>query len=566
LMTEMDMAEKRMYNEMNEVSGKILEETQTICESLQRCQSLKQALKESIDQPVESWTDLKRRSVDMIANKDREDDTVIKSVEDIEIKNEIQWQSLVDDFTRHIRDRIDVLVQFEEIKVQSLSVLDDGDTSLSQHQTPKRSNRSRSRRNSKSKEMRNVAVSDKEKGMFLMDQVVTETRDGTTWVEPFDGAKTRKQNTPIRSPEQDDPDDRDDVDASRADPNAEWTATGDTSTPINWMGSQPPPPPSQAMQRIELMVLGFSKEANVYHYNLTAKLGEGVTDIKGKWKMANNMGGERHHVKYPSVVYHPRYHEVYRFGGVLDGQQLKKGEKYNIATRLWSQLKSGPIARQDAVSLLLNDSNIVTIGGAAKQFNPHTDTKEWKFYDDLSIYNLQTDVWCKMHISSQTQKLATMNQQRYGFAGLSLMDENKVVVFGGNGANGRLSTVEMYDYGINKWMYLEDMPIVKSRHSVVSYDGRVIVAGGDKKSESQKCFLFDMQQNSWHLMPMLNQKRDRPVLKVFEDKSCVIAAGHGLELKSFEVFDKRMRQQGWMLTTIQDHPLGVGFCAGMLAL
>lgn len=587
LMEEMEAAEKRMYDEMAEVSAKILEETHSICESLQRCQALKKNLKESIDQPVDNWTDLKRRSVDVIESQDREDDSIIKSVEEIEIRNDIRWQTLVDDFTRNIRDRIDVVVKFEEIEVQSLSVLagDDGNAKLQENgRRGTRFGSMRGRRNNQSKDIRKVDVIPKvtstfgtaksklnpQKGLFLMDQV-TETRDVTIFDETLNKA------IPTRS---------------RADESGEWnggtssgspprggTLSGGTphggtprgGTPTNWMSQTiATKSPEEKTNTIGLMVVGFSKEGNVYHYDLQAKLSEGVTDpvtaVNSQWKVANNNDNTRHHVKYPSVVHHPRFNEVYRFGGVLEGKQLKEVEKYNIDTQRWTQLKSGPIARQDAVSLLLNDSNIVTIGGAAKQFNPHVDAKEWKFYDDLSIYNLQTDVWCNMHISSQTQKLTPMNQQRYGFAGLSLMDQNKVVVFGGNGANGRLGTVEMYDYGTNKWMYLENMPISKSRHSVVSYDGQVIVAGGDKKSESQKCFLFDLPQNSWHLMPMLNQKRDRPVLKAYEDKSCVIAAGHGLELKSFEVFDKRMRQQGWMLTTIQDHPLGVGFCAGLLAL
>ena len=272
---------------------------------------------------------------------------------------------------------------------------------------------------------------------------------------------------------------------------------------------------------------------------------------------------------------HPKTGYIYRFGGVLQGQQLTAAESYDFQKHEWTKLCSTPIARQDAISLMLNDNYIITLGGAAKikpSYGNGRDSvieiREWEFYKHVSIYDINDNSWISSmddvnYTDDARNSLCCMNEARYAFCGLTLPN-NKIMVFGGNGLNGRSNTVELFDYQNNQWIYLQDLPISKARHGCCWYNDNIIIAGGDSKSDSQRCFMFDIIESKWTELPQLNEGHDRPIVKSYHEKSCVVVFGDGLQLNNFEILDERMNCDKWILSNIDNHPFNIDFRAGMI--
>merc|ERR1712176_1125763 len=103
--------------------------------------------------------------------------------------------------------------------------------------------------------------------------------------------------------------------------------------------------------------------------------------------------------------------------------------------------------------------------------------------------------------------------------------------------NGRSKSVELFDYDENQWIYLSDIPVVKARHGCCWYNDHIVIAGGDAKSQSKLCYLYSVRRGEWTELPSLNAQRDRPIVKSYEDKSCIVIFGNGLTVQSFEILD-----------------------------
>lgn len=515
---EMECKEQALFDHLGQVLQQVQEETKKITESLTRSRSLQQQIRKGIDQPIHGAQDLKQRSATLMQSTKEvlRDEKAMKFVQEIQIPDNVDWESVLKKFSYQITNQMEVSAQFGNIELLPMPFVEESGAILDKSAAIFA--KSAGERSHHSLRRRSPLHVDIDRDQPSSRDVLRSTRS------------TRSKASAQFSP----------------------TALGSTRN-----GNQ-----------IEFSIMGITKGTDIHVLHLNADIKGRVSVNKSLWEVApvsspNRIRRSNHETKYPTTVYHPRRNEIYRFGGVLDGEQLNHADKYNIGLNQWSKVMPSNIARQDALSLLLNDSNIIVMGGAAKA-KSNSSRSGWKVYDNVSIYNLESNSWRSVHISDR--KLASMKQPRYGFAGVSIVGENKVVVFGGSGPNGRSSRTSMFDYSANRWKYLSDIPVVKSRHSAVLHQDRVIVAGGDHKSESRKCFVFDLSRNEWSSMPPLNQNRMNPVLLSTLDKSCVIAAGHGHELKSFEVLDGRTRQQRWMMTTIRDHPMGAVFKAGMIAL
>ena len=336
------------------------------------------------------------------------------------------------------------------------------------------------------------------------------------------------------------------------------------------------------MREVTVDVLCITKGADMHFCELKIPLPSFYTMKNGKkTRYGNRLKGKKVlwgeapegkqllcGVKHQSVVHHKQTNEVYRFGGVLKGKQLRRSEKYNIFSNQWTTLRPDPLARQEALSLVLSDDIIINIGGAAKLLmksaREQKMVRQWKFFDTLTTYHLESQTWRQYQQSME--KLKHMKKARYGFAGLSMPEKKRVIVFGGNGFKGRMSSVEMYDYGENKWTYLASMPVVKSRHAAVWYGKDAIIAGGDLKSWSKHCYQMDLHRNHWRKLPSLNEERSRPVLQANPEKSCVVAAGDLHDFKSFEILDLRVNNAVWMLSTIESHPGAMEYGAGIIGL
>ena len=523
LQQQIEIVVENIKDKVKLSQNQIENETKNMYKSLEKYQNIKLQIKNNVNQPVESWEKLKRRSIDLIQDTKSKssmniNNETIKSVEHIHVNNNINWDNIVTDFTANIKDNINIIVKFQNISL----------------------NHNAEQNQIKVNESNNL--------------VPTENTQLITQHDIEDIDQDIKEIVAENNIKQ------------------EILETNEKRDPI------------------ETLIICFTREGNIHCCNLNIDIEPEIKINDAVWNFAPNEHDAKfsnksittqfennHHVKYPSIVKQPNTDYIYRFGGVLDGKQLNCAERYDYKQHKWTKLHPTPIARQDAISLMLNNENIITLGGAAKvitskinnqrdsivELNRNNIMREWEFYKHVSIYNIYNDSWI---CSEYNNLLCCMNEARYGFCGLNIPNDNKIMVFGGNGPNGRSKTVELFDYNNNQWIYLNDLPINKARHGCCWYNDQIIIAGGDIKSESEKCFIFDLQQSQWRELPKLNQVHDRPIIKSYDDKSCVVIYGNdSYKLSSFEILDERMNEYKWILTNIDNHPINVEFRAGLVA-
>ena len=115
-------------------------------------------------------------------------------------------------------------------------------------------------------------------------------------------------------------------------------------------------------------------------------------------------------------------------------------------------------------------------------------------------------------------------------------------------------------------LVLSGIPIAKSKHGCCLYHNSIIVAGGDAKSESRRCFIFDLHSGEWTELPSLVREHHRPVVLSYQQRSCVVVVGHALKADTIELLDERASDgcYTWIATDIRNHPIDVDFRAGIV--
>ena len=491
---------------------RIQSETQTIYKALDQCWKMKRIFKDSVNEPVSSWNELRRRSDENKSASMDANCVSFKSVKNLQINNNVDWDAVIEEFTASIKAKLNIVVTFDHHSL-------DSDIEINEI----------------------MKISPKQNQAIISDQF-----------EAFNQAPS-----PITS-----------------DMKRECVLCPNDNAKLPIIQQQDE---RLECQEIDIGIIGFTREGDVHFLNMNVEVAEAVSTKDCVWNFApidKDVKSEDeaefdpfYRIKYPSIVLNPASNNIYRFGGVLNGQQLQSTGCYNPTQHSWKKLAPAAIARQDAVSLMLNEDEILCVGGAAKVIQKkmcsgNNTMKVWKFYDQSSVYQIGADEWKNIY----GDRLAPMNEARYGFCGLSMKNENKVIVFGGNGPNGRVKSVELFDYEENKWSYLNDIPVAKARHGCCWYNDHIVIAGGDGKSSSKQCYLYSVRRGEWTELPCLNEQRDRPIVKSYEDKSCIIVFGDGLQVQSFEILDERMDRNEWILSNVQNHPLNIDFRAGMVAM
>ena len=550
MQAEMTAVEETMKGQVSAAHTRIYDETDSMRQLTSRYKAMKKMLKDNTNQSIPT----RRRSVDLMAQQMPKDDGWTGSQRAIQLRSEVEWQSIGNQFKNQIAKMMNYFSgQSVHDLLESVSIEKSNEKICQQYHGPSED----LEEFEKQMDPRNTV----EECSFQMKATKGEEVEQSSC--KYGTSLVKKVHFAVNDESFDE--------SSPPSPLNEKEESTKRSGNVN------------ELRNITLDVLCITKDAEIHFCGLKAQLPSVKSSneknekrrlqrLLSAWRDAptesSSITSHPQHAKHPSIVYHKQSNEVYRFGGVLNGTQLRRSEKYNVLSNQWTALRPDPLARQDALSLLLNNDTIINIGGAAKvrshQVTNLPKVRKWKFLDELTIYDLQRQNWRQYHQSMK--KLKVMQEARYAFAGLSILGKKNVVVFGGNGVKGRISSVEMYDYGANEWKYLEPMPVVKSRHAAVWYGDCAIIAGGDFKSESQKCYQMDLTRNQWMKLPELNQQRSRPVLHANLEKSCVIAAGDSQDLKSVEILDLRVNAAAWMLVDIKSHPRAMKYCAGMIAL
>ena len=83
------------------------------------------------------------------------------------------------------------------------------------------------------------------------------------------------------------------------------------------------------------------------------------------------------------------------------------------------------------------------------------------------MYDLQTDSW------TIYQPMLT---KRSGFTATAANGE--IYVFGGQGVDGLIDSVEKYEPSSNKWTYEQPMPFARMGMEAVTIDDKIYVIGG----------------------------------------------------------------------------------------
>ena len=119
---------------------------------------------------------------------------------------------------------------------------------------------------------------------------------------------------------------------------------------------------------------------------------------------------------------------------------------YDIKNNLCKQLAPLPYEVSDMATVRWED-NVVVIGGIDKRCN---------ILNTVIMYNVKTE---------QSHMLPPMRCKRWGCT--AVVVGNNIVVLGGNGEQGRLKSVESFNFELNTWQELPEMSQARYRHTAV---------------------------------------------------------------------------------------------------
>lgn len=194
---------------------------------------------------------------------------------------------------------------------------------------------------------------------------------------------------------------------------------------------------------------------------------------------------------FHSMAYDPIGGQTILFGG-YDGQQaLDDLWVFNYITKTWQQLQSSnsPPARYlHAMTFDSEHNALIVFGGRfhnASQIYTLNDTWAYQF-------NNNTWVLLNSPVSPQAQDHSNMAYDP---------QEQKVVLFGGNGSNGSLGDTWVYDYSANQWSQMHPLHVPSPRdHLVMAYDsaGQGIILVGAGVGSDVDSWLYRFSENQWY--------------------------------------------------------------------
>ena len=184
---------------------------------------------------------------------------------------------------------------------------------------------------------------------------------------------------------------------------------------------------------------------------------------------------------------------IYIFGGVGDTTcdvNMINVFHLNIKTQEWKPVTKMPESRHDLAATSLVDG-ILVLGGCSSDYLPMDTT--W-------LYIPHSNTWV-----SETRMLSPRCQ----FAAVTI--EDTVYAIGGYSHTAQDSTtasVEAYSAVTKKWRLIKNMNIPRFGHGAVTYNGKIIVAGGAHNSTIvHEIEMYDPATNQWTILSAMNKPR-----------------------------------------------------------
>ncbi len=164
----------------------------------------------------------------------------------------------------------------------------------------------------------------------------------------------------------------------------------------------------------------------------------------------------------------------------------KSCEIFDPNTNKWRLTTPMNISRQGHQIIKLNDGKVIVTGGTKTQsvevFDPTNET--WTLLDSLKQF----------HGTSAT---------------LSRLPNGNLLIAGG-GLTKEISTCEMYDLKIAKWVIVESMNKLRANHTATALlNGLILISGGSSATGKieRSCELFDTRTMKWSMSDSLKYPR-----------------------------------------------------------
>ena len=120
----------------------------------------------------------------------------------------------------------------------------------------------------------------------------------------------------------------------------------------------------------------------------------------------------------------------------------------------------------------------------------------------------------------------------------------RLLVFGGNGNGGNLSSMERYDPSTNEWEEeaVESMPTAREDAGMAVLDGKLYAAGGLEGGQDGGAFSnlverYDLSANAWEAVAPMAEARYAPGMAVLDDKLYAVGGYNDGHLSSVERYD-----------------------------
>ncbi|BFY98775.1 hypothetical protein BsWGS_01815 [Bradybaena similaris] len=237
----------------------------------------------------------------------------------------------------------------------------------------------------------------------------------------------------------------------------------------------------------ELWVLGGFKMGdnnlsnNLFRYSINSK----------NWTAAIELGP----TPWPRYGHTTVFHQgdLYLFGGVNGTVIMKDLWKYNISSKTWSSLTSGPRSISGHTSHVVNGKMLVIFG-----YSP-----DYGYSNEVFEYNIETDKW------TAVKRVGSIVQGTYGHTSVYDTDRKKIYVYGGYQSSSTYQhTDQLYEFDpiSGEWFILQSSGSAQYLHSAAMMNGLMLVFGGNTHNDSQiskQCFasdfmIYDRGCNRWY--------------------------------------------------------------------
>jgi len=187
---------------------------------------------------------------------------------------------------------------------------------------------------------------------------------------------------------------------------------------------------------------------------------------------------------------------LYIVGGVNSSQvPVNTMEAYDPKTDTWTTKKPMPTARHHLESVVI-DGKLYVLGGRILGDGVASEDMRESVTDfnRNEMYDPQTDTWTVKR---------PMLEKRSGFAATSA--NGQIYVFGGEGVNDNLASVEKYDPVTNGWIHEPSMPSERIGLEATGVNNKIYVMGG--QIFSPKSGLVALDTNEIFNLNSMNDKK-----------------------------------------------------------